>query len=33
MREFQNIPQIATLVTIYKCLIKAHHDYGKIIYD
>ena len=33
LRKFQNILPRSTLLTIYKCFVRTHLDYGDIIYD
>ena len=33
LRKFQNIHQKSALLTIYKCFVKTHLDYGDITYD
>ena len=33
LRKFQNINQKSALLTIYKCFVRTHLDYGDIIYD
>ena len=33
LRRFQNILARSALLTIYKCLVRTHLDYGDIIYD
>ena len=33
LRKFQNIPPRSALLTIYKCFVRTHLDYGDIIYD
>ena len=33
LRNFQNIIPRSALLTIYKCFVKTHVDYGDIIYD
>ena len=33
LRKFQNILPISALLTIYKCFVRTHLDYGDIIYD
>ena len=32
-RKFQNILPISALLTIYKCFVRSHLNYGDIIYD
>ena len=33
LRKFQNILPRSALLTIYKCFVSTHLDYGDIIYD
>ena len=33
LRKFQNILPISALLTIYKCFVRSHLNYGDIIYD
>ena len=33
LRKFQNILPRSKLLTIYKCFVRTHLDYGDIIYD
>ena len=33
LRKFQNILPRSALLTIHKCFVRAHLDYGDIIYD
>ena len=33
LRKFQNILPRSALLTIYKCFVRTHLDYGDIIYD
>ena len=33
LRKFQNILRRSALLTIYKCFVRTHLDYGDIIYD
>ena len=33
LRKFQNILPVSALLTIYKCFVRSHLNYGHIIYD
>ena len=33
LRKFQNILPRSALLTMYKCFVRTHLDYGDIIYD
>ena len=33
LRKFQNVLPRSALLTIYKCFVRTHLDYGDIIYD